>query len=256
MKNHSSHTDPSSQESHSNGSCNLDPCNKDSCNKDSCNTEPHKDAHQENPSKPRRPKALSAVTDAFIEHGTYLKAFLRRFMHRQDDIEDIAQEAFIRAFKVEQDSTINHPKTLLFTIAKNIALNELRTKSRRVTDYIEECSTPPEMVGATIEEELEALDKLETYCVAVDNLPPQCRRVYLLRKVHGLRHKDIAEKLNISLRSVERHLQKGAIRCRESLRKHDNAGSQASTPLGSARDASRDTSRATPTTLQKERAEQ
>lgn len=189
-------------------------------------------------------KGLSAVTRAFIEHGTYLKAFLRRFMHRPDDIEDIAQEAFIRAFKVEQDSTINHPKTLLFTIAKNIALNELRTKSRRVTDYIEECSSPPEMVGATVEEELEALDKLETYCVAVDNLPPQCRRVYLLRKVHGLRHKDIAEKLNISLRSVERHLQKGAIRCRDSLSKHDNAGSQTNASTNSK------------TTLHIERAEQ
>ena len=227
-------------------------CNTDSRNTDACNKEPHnKDGHNEPskqqgtaPNPQRRPKRLSAVTDAFIEHGTYLKAFLRRFMHRPDDIEDIAQEAFIRAFKVEQESTINHPKTLLFTIAKNIALNELRTKSRRVTDYIEECSTPPEMVGATVEEELEALDKLETYCVAVDNLPPQCRRVYLLRKVHGLRHKDIAEKLNISLRSVERHLQKGAIRCRDSLRKHDNAGSIVST------------SRDIPTPLQKERAEQ
>ena len=199
----------------------------------------------------RRYKGLSAVTGAFIEHGSYLKAFLRRFMHRQDDIEDIAQEAFARAFKVEQETDINHPKTLLFTIAKNIALNELRTKSRRVTDYIEECSTPPEMVGATIEEEIEALDKLETYCVAIDKLPPQCRRVYLLRKVHGLRHKEIAEKLNISIRSVERHLQKGATRCRASLRRHDNTDSLVRAPIKSTTDKTTET----PTSSQTERAE-
>lgn len=172
--------------------------------------------------KHRHHRGLTAVTSTFIEHGNYLKAFLRRFMHRQDDIEDIAQEAYARAFKVEQETNINHPKTLLFTIAKNIALNELRAKSRRVTDYIEECNNPPEVPTATVEDEVEALDKLEVYCVAVDKLPPQCRRVYLLRKVHGLRHKEIAEKLNISVRSVERHLQKGAIRCRASLRSHDS----------------------------------
>jgi DNA-directed RNA polymerase specialized sigma24 family protein len=70
---------------------------------------------------------LSALTDAFVVNGSYLKAFLSRFMHRKQDIEDIAQEAYIRALKVEQNGGINNPKTLLFTIAKNIALNELRS---------------------------------------------------------------------------------------------------------------------------------
>ena len=165
-----------------------------------------------------RAPRLSAVTDAFLEHSRYLKSFLHRYIHRQQDIEDIAQEAYIRAFKVEQDAEVGHPKTLLFTIAKNIALNELRSKARRVTDYMEECQTLPEQASSTAEDEVVAFEYLEHYCAAVDNLPEQCRRVYLLRKVHGLSHKEIAERLQITVRTVERHLQKGMLRCRTQLR--------------------------------------
>lgn len=160
---------------------------------------------------------LSAVTRSFLEHNTFLKAFLRRFMQRPQDIEDIAQEAFIRAFRTEQEQGVEHPKTLLFTIAKNIALNELRRKSRQVTDYVEECQQMPEASGATTEEEVLGLEHLELYCSAVDQLPEQCRRVYLMRKVHGLAHKEIAERLNITVRTVERHLAKGVLRCRQQL---------------------------------------
>lgn len=166
---------------------------------------------------------LSAITDAFVEHGSYLKAFLRRFIQRPQDIEDIAQEAYLRAFQVGQNADVEHPKALLFTIAKNIALNELRSKSRRVTDYIEECQGELEEEVATTEEELIAMERLELYCKAVDSLPEQCRRVYLLRKVHGLAHKEIAEKLNVTVRTVERHLQKGVIQCRAQMREENDS---------------------------------
>ena len=180
--------------------------------------------------------SLSAVTDAFVEHGNYLKAFLRRFLHRPQDIEDIAQEAFIRAFSVEQNADIDHPKTLLFTIAKNIALNELRSKARRVTDYMEECQTAPETLAATTEEEVLGLEQLEAYCSAVDKLPEQCRRVYLLRKVHGLSHKEIASRLNITVRSVERHLAKGVLRCREQVQTEgQNSGARARSSVAGLR---------------------
>jgi RNA polymerase sigma factor (sigma-70 family) len=169
---------------------------------------------------------LTNVTRAFIENTGFLKAFLSRFLHRPQDIEDIAQEAYLRLLKSEKDSYIAHPKALLFTVAKNLALNELRSKARRVTGYIEECQIERESVGASIEEELEALDSLNIYCAAVDALPEQCRRVYLLRKVHGLPQKDIAERLGVTLRTVERHLQYGVIKCRAYIREKELPKSQ------------------------------
>lgn len=167
---------------------------------------------------------VSAVTDAYLEHGSYLKAFLCRFFHRPQDIEDVAQEAYIKAFQAEQKESVEHPKTLLFTIAKNIALNELRNKTRRITDYIEECHVIPVKETPTIDQELEGLNKLELYCKAVDSLPEQCRRVYLLRKVHGLSQQEIAKQLGVTQRTVERHLQKGVLECKRYLDEHEEGG--------------------------------
>lgn len=174
-------------------------------------------------------KGLSPITNTYIHYETYLKAFLRRFTSRQHDIEDIAQEAYLKAFRAEQNRDIQHPKTFLFTVAKNIALNELRNTSRRITEYIDDAQEEPEFMMPTTEEEVEALDRLETYCAAVDDLPEQCRRVYLLRKVHGMPQKEIAEKLNITLRSVERHLQKGVIKCRAYMRQQEGSNSNSPT---------------------------
>ncbi|MDA9560120.1 RNA polymerase sigma factor [Porticoccaceae bacterium] len=167
------------------------------------------------PGKARSSAGLSAVTRTFLENSAYLQAFLRRFLPRQQDIEDVAQEAYLKAYSVEQGKVIDHPKAFLFTIAKNIAINELTKKTRQVSEYIEECKTLPMMESsATAEDELEAQQTLGVYCEAVAALPEQCRRVYLLRRVHGLRQQEIADSLGISVRAVQKHLQKGTLKCR------------------------------------------
>lgn len=181
---------------------------------------------QVNSNKPPSSKALSAVTRVFVENSAYLHTFLRRFLQRQQDIEDVAQEAYLKAFSAEQGKDIEYPKTFLFTIAKNIAINEISKKSRQITDYIEECKTPPlTESSATAENELEAQQSLGIYCEAVAALPEQCRRVYLLSRVQGLKQKEIAESLGISLRAVQKHLASGVSKCSAFIteKQHDGA---------------------------------
>jgi len=159
--------------------------------------------------------ALSGVTRIFVENSSYLQSFLRRFLQKQQDIEDVAQEAYLKAYSVEQERAIEHPKAFLFTIAKNIAINELTKKTQQVTQYIEECKTLPVLESSsTSESELEAQQSLGIYCEAVATLPEQCRIVYLLRRVHGLKQQEIADSLGISVRAVQKHLQKGTLKCK------------------------------------------
>ena len=167
---------------------------------------------------------LSGISGIFLEHNTFLKKFLTRFLNREQDIEDVAQEAYLKAYIVEQDrGEIEQPKAFLFSIAKNLALNELTRKSRQMTSYIEDCQEPVVVEGEnTTEKELEAWESLGIYCEAVATLPERCRQVYLLRKVHGLHHKEIAERLSISLSTVEKHLRVGVSCCSEYIRKHSS----------------------------------
>lgn len=159
------------------------------------------------------------VYDAYTRHGSSLKRFIGRFMRGSSDIEDIAQEAFLRAYTVERGRPIEQPKSFLFRIAKHLALSQLTRKSRQITDYIEDSddSSVIQLVHSA-EEEISAHQMLGLHCQAAAELPPQCRQVYLLRKVHGFSHKEISEHLGIAVSTVEKHLMKAVELCDRFMR--------------------------------------
>jgi len=177
-------------------------------------------------SKQTKDSTVSAVSAAYIENNSFLKKFLARFFSEHQDIEDVAQEAYLRAYVAEQSKDIEQPKAYLFRDAKNIALTKLTKKSRQITDYIADLSDSV-VIGseAATEDEVEAEQTLGIYCEAVAALPEKCRQVYLLRKVHGLSHREIAERMELSISSVEKYLLKGVLACRSYVQKREEPGS-------------------------------
>jgi len=184
------------------------------------------------------PQASSAITAVFLECNTFLKKFLAGFLRSRQDIEDVAQETYLRAYMAEQRETIEQPKAFLFRIARNLALTRLSKKSRQITDYIEEAgATVVIETAAGTDQELEAQQCLDLYCEAVAVLPEKCRQVFLFRKVHGLSHKDIGERMGLSISSVEKYLRQGILICQAHLREHEGAPAreEASTPRSGGR---------------------
>jgi RNA polymerase sigma factor (sigma-70 family) len=164
----------------------------------------------------------TAVTSAFLESAAFLKKFLGRFLPVQQDIEDVAQEAYLRAYVAEQRQSIEQPKAFLFRVAKNLALTRLSSKSRRITDYIEEAGKSVVVdTSPASDEELEAQQCFGLYCEAVAALPEKCRQVFLLRKVHGLSHREIGERLRLSISSVEKYLREGILACQAHVTDHE-----------------------------------
>lgn len=162
---------------------------------------------------------VTAVTEAFVRHESALKRFIARFMRNAADVEDIAQEAFLRAYCAEQGRPIEQPKSFLFRIAKHVALTELALKSRQIIDRIEGFDDWPALdAEGSVEEEIDARQLLGLHCEAVARLPRQCRHVYLLRKVHGMSHREIAGHLGIAVSTVEKHLIKGVELCERFVR--------------------------------------
>lgn len=164
----------------------------------------------------------SAVTAAFLECNGYLKKFLSGFLRVRQDVEDVAQEAYLRAYIAEQRESIEQPTPFLFRVAKNLALTRLSRKSRQITDYIEEAGAGAmQEAAASVDEELQAQQWLGLYCEAIASLPEKCRQVFLLRKVHGLSHREIGERLNLSISSIEKYLRQGILDCEVYVRKHE-----------------------------------
>lgn len=164
---------------------------------------------------------MSDILKSFLSNERALKKYLSRFFRRPQDVDDVAQETFLKAFAAEVKMEIRSPKAFLFRVAKNTALHEIEKKSNNVTDYIED-SVPSAVIhderSVGAEAELDSKRKLIIFSKAVASLPPKCREVFLMRKVEGLQIKDIARKLNISVSGVEKHVVTGLMKCSQYFR--------------------------------------
>jgi len=172
----------------------------------------------------------------------FLKRFLGRFFSDSQDIEDVAQEAYLRAYVAEQQKVIEQPKAYLFRIARNLALTQLTKKSTKITDYLEESDASVVIeCGAAADSEVEAEETLGLYCEAVAALPEKCRQVFLLRKVHGLAHKEIAKRMSLSVSSVEKYLLRGILECKAFVQEYEGRvpNREAPTAATSRRDEAR-----------------
>lgn len=170
------------------------------------------------------PPKISEILKVFLANQSAIKAFLRRYTSSRQDIEDITQETILRALQAEKTQEIYQPRGFLFGVAKNIARKELDRKSRKLIDFIEDLggqehvsSEPP------IEDDVDARQRLKLFWEAVATLPPQCQRGFVLKKVYGLSHKEIASRLNISVSTVEKHVAAGLKRCSDHMEKRLNA---------------------------------
>jgi RNA polymerase sigma factor (sigma-70 family) len=154
-----------------------------------------------------------------FRHGAALQRYLRRFTSGAEDIEDLVQETYVRLYTLEDWQAVSSPRALLFRIAHNLAVERSRRQLARATDSVadfEPLSVDTEEPAP--EEQIDARRRFETFCAAVERLPPLCRRVFVLRKVYKLSHTEIAEVLGISHSTIEKHVAKGLMRCRDYLR--------------------------------------
>lgn len=175
--------------------------------------------------------AQSSLLTAFLEHKRMLAAYIARYFLRPEDVDDILQESFARSFDASGRTTIDSPKSYLFMTARNLVYHQLRQQSRFLKKEVAEID---EMAGPAADASLEAQvhdeRKMAVFVEAARSLPPQCRRVFLMRKFYGLSHREIAAQLNISQSTVERHITNAIKRCRDIMQRQGYGAGTAAAP--------------------------
>lgn len=153
-------------------------------------------------------------------HEPMLRAWLRSRFPGLDDIDDVVQQAYERILTVWPEREIRSPKAFLFAIARNIAYDRYRRIKVAATESLgdfDEFSVLDD--AADVVETVARNQEIELMTQAIQKLPDHCRRVLTLRYVYGLPRQDIADKLGISVRTVEAHITEGIKRCSRYLAK-------------------------------------
>jgi RNA polymerase sigma factor (sigma-70 family) len=162
-----------------------------------------------------RVRDLSAV---YRENGGELKGFLRRWLKSEQDVEDLAQEAFLRLHGAQPKQTIEQPRSFLFRIARNLLTDHFRRKRRTQVDLDD-----PEIAAALAdtapppERELQSQAWLHRYQRGLDRLSPKCRAVFVKCRLEGLPHAQIAAELGISRKMVEKYMTQALLSLRREL---------------------------------------
>lgn len=144
----------------------------------------------------------------FSESQQALTRYVRRLVRTQGNAEEIVQEAFLRTYRYGNPSEPLRP--YLFSIARNLASKARRHD--RVVDSFSPGSLDPALVQSTCEspEEVALADeRMRLLNDAIQSLPPQCRAVFTLRMFQEQPYKEIAQRLGISTKTVEKHIAAG-----------------------------------------------
>jgi RNA polymerase sigma-70 factor (family 1) len=145
--------------------------------------------------------------ELFIELYTYLFLFAKTFVKTKEPAEEIVSDVFIKIWEKRKGlEKIINLKVYLYVTTRNIALNCLEKQRRTATHSIDDYTVDLSSVYLNPEQLLITADMLALIQKAIDQLPPKCKIVFKLAKEDGLKYREIAEIMNVSIKTVENQL--------------------------------------------------
>lgn len=145
-----------------------------------------------------------------LPHQHALHSRLRRLLGSGTDVEDDVAEVLARAYAADDFNQIVRGRAYVFGIARNLIID--RARRAKIVSFDVVADLDRLLVDDSLEAGLQARDELRRLRCVVEALPEQCRRVFVARRVHGMSPGDIAEKMGLSVSTVEKHLSKAVVR--------------------------------------------
>lgn len=155
------------------------------------------------------------IAEIYQETREDVYYYLLTFNLPPEEAQDTAQETFLRLHAaLAKGDPIRNPRAWVFRVAHNLALN-IRARETARRGEVEDLSDTPDK-AATIEESLLHSERLSKIHHGLQSLSAQQRRSLYLR-AEGLRYKEIAEIMGISLSSVAEYVSRAVIHLRKAI---------------------------------------
>ncbi|MBL7842855.1 MAG: RNA polymerase sigma factor [Cyclobacteriaceae bacterium] len=158
----------------------------------------------------------SVFRKIFETYSRDLYNFLYYKYGSENNPEDLMQEAFARLWANCSKVSPEKAKSFLFTVANNQMLNDLARKKTVLNYQKEHTDVPTDVSPHYVLEETEYMERLKQ---ALEDLPEDQRVTFMMNRAEGLKHREIAERLGISQKAVEKRIYKAVERLQEKLGK-------------------------------------
>lgn len=174
--------------------------------------------------------------------------FLARSVKDRDAASDLAQESYARVLAVQHSGkTIADPRALLYRTARNLLIDQHRRADVRgetpqssgtdggtdPMDLLNGIAAPsvcePEVAAASAQ-------TVSALLAAIGALPLRCREAFILHKFDELSQVEVAARMGISVKMVERHIKLGMEACRLCQRRTEGSAEASSSPTAAQTD--------------------
>ena len=157
----------------------------------------------------------------FRRYYPFMCLFANKFLNNTEEAKEVVQDVFVRLWEnQEQIDPEESVRAYIFRITRNMSISRLRRRKvesayaaifRLVYVENQEFTAHDSLIGKELEARIADV---------IGNLPDECRKVFNLNRIDGLRYREIAEKLHISIKTVEAHMTKALKILRTELAEH------------------------------------
>lgn len=146
----------------------------------------------------------AAYNKLFVRYYKRLCCYVYRMLEDREDTEDVVQDLFLVLWssrkKIETGENVS---AYLYRMARNQALNHIRTQTNLKTATLEGLN---EQIPYYEENALETEEFRITLYGCINQLPDRCREILLLHRVKGMKQKEIADSLSISVKTIKNQI--------------------------------------------------
>lgn len=150
----------------------------------------------------------TAFLEIYERHHQHLYIFVYRYIQDNNLIDDILHDAFLKLWEARARISLRFPiHQYLFRITRNLVFQELKSKARTLSLIAEISRESSELdLFSAADFKYQEKEYEEIYQKAVDSLPPQRQRVFILCREKGASYKEAAQILDISPQTVKEHM--------------------------------------------------
>ncbi|MCX6317830.1 MAG: RNA polymerase sigma-70 factor [Bacteroidetes bacterium] len=146
----------------------------------------------------------AAYKELFVLLHSRLKQFAYSILKSNEEAEELVSDVFIRIWeKRDQLTSIETPLLYFYTAVKNLALNRLSKQKKQVSQSSEEWLVQLNSIYFDPEQLMMTEEMIRKIRKAINDLPPRCRIIFKLIKEDGLKYREAAELLQLSVKTVE-----------------------------------------------------
>jgi RNA polymerase sigma-70 factor (family 1) len=161
----------------------------------------------------------AAYKDLFLLYHKRLVSFSSTITHSKESAEEVVSDVFMKLWTSRKAlMAVENFHLYIYIITKNLSINRIVKDKKKESFSLDETAVNVKNVYADPEQLLITAEMQKRIMAAIQQLPPKCQLIFKLIREDGLKYKEVAELLNLSLKTVENQMTIALKKISESIR--------------------------------------